>query len=682
MSSTSQDRIYGANSSLAVKAPCLAATTGNITLSGEQTIDGVAIVTGDRVLVWSQTSGVDNGIYIADTSTWERAPDFDGTRDVTKGTMVLVASGTTYSNSIFRVTTSGTITIGTTSIAFALSGLTDSANMDFIQEGTGAVTRTAQAKMREIVSVLDYGVTMDGTTDDLTALNVAIARLNDNTIKGLYIPEGTMAISAAPNAITRSNWSITGAGPGATTIKMLSTSGTAGTFWTIGNGSTTADNWSISNLRLWNDNSATLNGTGNCFNLVNSSDGFVDNIVLVTVNGLATLGDGTTTATRPRFTSIEASMYGPAGGTFIKSVLCNGLRCDGLRVAISGTATAALRGIVVQPTGSDTCDSGIFSNCEFNFPDKSCQRIVVLDGTNGIIANHFFTNCIFDHSTESAIQLLIDAGAVGTARISNAVFTGCRAVHEDDGGPIVLDNTGAGTMWNVQFNGGFYRTWDVAAARLTGAVQATFAGVQFEDAEKSTEKYGISAAAGNISVTDCTFRESLGTGTCKFTYAVGFSATAVNVVVAGNNANSCTKGVVDTANLGVASVQTRTIGNNIGTNVNGNVTVTSSSTSATTLANISLENNRTYHIGAKVFGVKLDGNQRGSFDLIGTFYRSSGGVATLQGAVTSLHAVASSTAWAATMTVSGNTAQVRVTADSTVATYWGAVIDQRSIGST
>jgi hypothetical protein len=50
MTSVITSRRNGVNGSLAIKAPCVTGTTANITLSGEQTIDGVAIVTGDRVL--------------------------------------------------------------------------------------------------------------------------------------------------------------------------------------------------------------------------------------------------------------------------------------------------------------------------------------------------------------------------------------------------------------------------------------------------------------------------------------------------------------------------------------------------------------------------------------------------------------------------------------------------------
>jgi hypothetical protein len=119
MTSPSTDRRFSSNSSLAIKAPVKAATTANITLSGEQTIDGVSIVTGDRVLVKDQTTGSQNGIYIADTSSWERSPDFDGSRDVVQGTQVYVnTGGTANGGGTFVVTTSGSIVPGTTSIAF------------------------------------------------------------------------------------------------------------------------------------------------------------------------------------------------------------------------------------------------------------------------------------------------------------------------------------------------------------------------------------------------------------------------------------------------------------------------------------------------------------------------------------------------------------------------------------
>ena len=54
---TTTDRRNGVLASAAIKVPCLVATTTNITLDGEQTIDGVSVTSGDRVLVKDQTDG-------------------------------------------------------------------------------------------------------------------------------------------------------------------------------------------------------------------------------------------------------------------------------------------------------------------------------------------------------------------------------------------------------------------------------------------------------------------------------------------------------------------------------------------------------------------------------------------------------------------------------------------------
>jgi len=88
----SEDRFNGVIASLAIKAPCKTVTdgVGNILLEGEQTINAIAVVVDDRVLVMEQTDPVENGIYNVRTSTWERSADWDGNRDVVKGTLVTV----------------------------------------------------------------------------------------------------------------------------------------------------------------------------------------------------------------------------------------------------------------------------------------------------------------------------------------------------------------------------------------------------------------------------------------------------------------------------------------------------------------------------------------------------------------------------------------------------------------
>ena len=103
------------------KEPVRAASTANITLSGAQTIDGVSVVAGDRVLVKNQSSAAANGIYIAATGAWSRSADFDAGSEVV-GATVFVSEGSANGNSQWNMTTDGPITIGTTSLVWVQVG--------------------------------------------------------------------------------------------------------------------------------------------------------------------------------------------------------------------------------------------------------------------------------------------------------------------------------------------------------------------------------------------------------------------------------------------------------------------------------------------------------------------------------------------------------------------------------
>jgi hypothetical protein len=121
MTSISIDRVDGLSSAAAIKGPCRAATTANISLYGEQTIDAVAVVTGNRVLVKNQTSGSENGIYVADTGQWRRAKDFSRTNDVVKGTQIAITDGTVAGGFVYSLTTNNPISVGVTSLSFGIA---------------------------------------------------------------------------------------------------------------------------------------------------------------------------------------------------------------------------------------------------------------------------------------------------------------------------------------------------------------------------------------------------------------------------------------------------------------------------------------------------------------------------------------------------------------------------------
>lgn len=106
MPSAVTSRATGIASLAAIKAPVRVATTANVaSLAGLLTIDGVGLADGDRVLVRAQSDTTQNGIYVAETGTWERSPDCDGATDLVKGTMVFVTNGNTLAAKMYWVST-------------------------------------------------------------------------------------------------------------------------------------------------------------------------------------------------------------------------------------------------------------------------------------------------------------------------------------------------------------------------------------------------------------------------------------------------------------------------------------------------------------------------------------------------------------------------------------------------
>lgn len=104
------------------KHSVVAATTGNITLSGLQTVDGVVLVAGSRVLVKNQDAAQDNGIYLAVAGgPWTRAADANTSVKVTPGLFVQVERGTVNGDSAWQLLTDATITLGVTALSFGMA---------------------------------------------------------------------------------------------------------------------------------------------------------------------------------------------------------------------------------------------------------------------------------------------------------------------------------------------------------------------------------------------------------------------------------------------------------------------------------------------------------------------------------------------------------------------------------
>jgi len=145
--------VDGAINGLSWKAPCVAATTANIALTGTQTIDGVAVVAGNRVLVKNQTTASGNGIYVVAAGAWARAAD-STTAAQLENEATYIDQGTTQAGTGWTMTTPLPITVGTTSLTYAQfsgagtysagNGLTLTGNVFAVGAGTGILSTAGQ----------------------------------------------------------------------------------------------------------------------------------------------------------------------------------------------------------------------------------------------------------------------------------------------------------------------------------------------------------------------------------------------------------------------------------------------------------------------------------------------------------------------------------------------------------
>jgi parallel beta-helix repeat protein len=98
-----------------------------------------------------------------------------------------------------------------------LSASNGSSLVGYVQSGTGAVATTVQARLRQSLSVKDFGATGDGTTDDTTAIQNA---LNAGTGRSVYFPAGTYRISTT--LLVKTKTTLIGEGMNKSIIKLTS----------------------------------------------------------------------------------------------------------------------------------------------------------------------------------------------------------------------------------------------------------------------------------------------------------------------------------------------------------------------------------------------------------------------------------------------------------------------------
>ena len=213
---TNKGYVDGLIQGLDVKGSVRTASTANGTLSSDfangDSVGGVTVATGDRILIKEQSTGSENGVYTVNASgAPTRATDFDSNAGITAGAFVFVEEGTNGDQG-FVLTNNGTVTIGSTSLIFTqFSGAGNiSAGNGLQQSGTTLSvllpSGSGLAAGGAGLSIAPGGVTdamMAASSVDLATDTVTNALTVDHGGTGLTtIAKGSLLVANTADTIT------------------------------------------------------------------------------------------------------------------------------------------------------------------------------------------------------------------------------------------------------------------------------------------------------------------------------------------------------------------------------------------------------------------------------------------------------------------------------------------------
>jgi len=224
MTGTLTDRLNNAFAGgAAIKSPCRVGSTGNLTLSGYQTVDGIAIGASDataelnlRILIKNQTTTSENGIYQMGTGTWSRTRDFNGADEVFQGTLVWVSTGASQGGYFYNVTDSDPIIPGTsTAITFTVeagSSAVTFASCAYVAASCAYVAAGSAYVAAGSAYVAASSAYMAATSAYVAAGSAVANATSAATFAACAYVAASSAIDAASSAITNATSAATAAG--------------------------------------------------------------------------------------------------------------------------------------------------------------------------------------------------------------------------------------------------------------------------------------------------------------------------------------------------------------------------------------------------------------------------------------------------------------------------------------
>lgn len=221
-------RLEGLSEGLAVKVACKAASSVNVSLSGEQTIDDIVMVDGDYAFLFGQDDKRENGVWVVSTGAWVRRRDFDGNNDISKGTMVFVTGGTENGNHFYKVTSESPV-IGTDDIEFSIvyfDSEVDAAAAEAAKLDAEAAALQAQTFAENAQSILNQvNDSLSGTSTTNVTIGSGSKSFVTQTDLAIGIGSYVQIVSAAAPTSKVMNGQVTAYSSGNMTVNVTYTSG-------------------------------------------------------------------------------------------------------------------------------------------------------------------------------------------------------------------------------------------------------------------------------------------------------------------------------------------------------------------------------------------------------------------------------------------------------------------------
>ena len=394
-------------------------TVANITLTGSApaVVDGVSLVTNDRILVTGQSTNSQNGLYlvsvvgIGSDGTWVRTSDGNETGEIEAGMIIMVTEGVAYHDTQWKLISDNPIIIGTTALVFEpniSSSYSDANVATYLSSGTVSTDIKTTAAISATGNITGSNTNIIGTTASTSRTTGALTVAGGVGVAGDVYAGTSMVVDNAYGSVTTTQYaSIFAKAIGSNATSLIQVKGNDGT-------------------------------TGMGMRAVTGSSSLIYSNAAIDLRVGSTIRDLDT----------------PTGGTTIASIASTGMTVTG-NISATGNITgnyflgngSQLSGVITTVDANTLTGSTLASNI-INSSLTSTGTLGSLSVSGNVIGGNISTTGSIGSNLIPAVDLAYSLGNT-THRWANlylsgnTIYLGNSIITENANGDVIIDNSGS-----------------------------------------------------------------------------------------------------------------------------------------------------------------------------------------------------------------------------------------------